>query len=99
MFVQRVLTDPYHARYVMTKAKSAVALSSTASAANGSNGAAAASAAESSGFWKRALLLIGCSLGIYATFLLYGILQERMYDTRHGIASALLQCMSVLFVC
>jgi hypothetical protein len=45
----------------------------------GANGHSSAAAASSASFWRRALLLVGCSLGIYATFLLYGILQERMY--------------------
>lgn len=50
-----------------------------------SNGAAkTAAAAKEASFLRRALLLVGCSLGIYATFLLYGILQERMYTHEYG---------------
>jgi len=37
--------------------------------------------ANDKSFWKRAALLVGCAGGIYATFLGYGILQERMYAT------------------
>jgi len=48
----------------------------------GSNGSAAAAAAGGAAapqsFWRRAALLVACSLGIYATFLGYGIIQERM---------------------
>ena len=49
----------------------------------GSNGSAAAAtaaagAAAPQSFWRRAALLVACSLGIYATFLGYGIIQERM---------------------
>jgi hypothetical protein len=33
-------------------------------------------------FWRQAALLLACALGIYATFLGYGILQERMSDTQ-----------------
>lgn len=59
-----------------------VAASNGAATAASSSAATAAAAQQS--FWRRALLLVGCSLGIYATFLLYGILQERMSVDAQG---------------
>lgn len=102
---------------IIDMAKSSVALADsssngvvTAAAAGKSNGVA--STVVEQGFWKRALLLIGCSLGIYATFLLYGILQERMYvgeareartahpasSRRHADLEFLCRTLSTLFL-
>jgi hypothetical protein len=55
--------------------------------ANGSSVAAASVASAATpppppSFWRRAALLVACSLGIYATFLGYGLIQERMSVTR-----------------
>jgi UDP-galactose transporter B1 len=35
-------------------------------------------------FWLTAAKLVGCALAIYATFIYYGIIQERIYKTRYG---------------